>query len=86
MAVPRSQEPTELMMLGRRAEEVELLLDKYLDDASLANLSQVRIVHGSGTGTLRQIVRDILKSHPLVKSFRPGEKGEGGNGVTMVKL
>jgi len=60
--------------------------DKYLDDASLSALTQVRIVHGSGTGVLRQLVRDMLYSHPLVKSFRPGEKGEGGNGVTIVRL
>jgi DNA mismatch repair protein MutS2 len=78
--------PPELMMLGKRAEEVEYMLNKYLDDASLSALTQVRIVHGSGTGTLRQIVRDLLSSHPLVKSFRPGEKGEGGNGVTIVRL
>ncbi len=76
----------ELLLLGRRAEEVEHLLDNYLDDAALANLRQVRIVHGSGTGVLRQIVRDLLSSHPLVKSFRPGERGEGGNGVTVVRL
>jgi DNA mismatch repair protein MutS2 len=78
--------PQELMMLGKRAEEVESMLNKYLDDASLSALTQVRIVHGSGTGVLRQIVRDMLHSHPLVKSFRPGEKGEGGNGVTIVRL
>ena len=78
--------PPELMMLGKRAEEVEPMLNKYLDDASLSALTQVRIVHGSGTGTLRQIVRELLSSHPLVKSFRPGEKGEGGNGVTIVRL
>jgi DNA mismatch repair protein MutS2 len=78
--------PPELMMLGKRAEEVEYMLNKYLDDASLSALTQVRIVHGSGTGTLRQIVRDLLSSHPLVKSFRPGEKDEGGNGVTIVRL
>lgn len=76
----------ELLLLGKRAEEVEYLLNNYLDDAVLANLRQVRIVHGSGTGVLRQIVRDLLSSHPLVKSFRPGERGEGGNGVTVVRL
>jgi DNA mismatch repair protein MutS2 len=76
----------ELMMLGRRAEEVEDMLNKYLDDASLSALVQVRIVHGSGTGVLRQIVRDMLRTHPLVKSFRPGENNEGGNGVTIVRL
>ncbi len=78
--------PSELLMLGTRAEEVEPMLNKYLDDASLSVLTQVRIVHGSGTGTLRQIVRELLRSNPLIKSFRPGEKGEGGNGVTIVKL
>jgi DNA mismatch repair protein MutS2 len=83
---PTKVVPSELLMLGKRAEEVEPLLNKYLDDASLSALTQVRIVHGSGTGTLRQIVRELLRSHPLVKSFRPGEKGEGGNGVTIVKL
>ena len=83
---PTKVVPHELLMLGKRAEEVEPMLNKYLDDASLSTLTQVRIVHGSGTGTLRQIVRELLNSHPLVKSFRPGEKGEGGNGVTVVKL
>jgi DNA mismatch repair protein MutS2 len=77
---------SELLLLGKRAEEVEPLVNKYLDSASLANLRQVRIVHGSGTGTLRQIVRDLLRNHPLARSFRPGEKGEGGNGVTVVSL
>ena len=83
---PTKVVPPELMMLGKRAEEVEPMLNKYLDDASLSSLTQVRIVHGSGTGVLRQIVRDLLFSHPLVKSFRAGEKGEGGNGVTIVRL
>jgi len=78
--------PSELLLLGRRAEEVEELLNRYLDDAAMANLIQVRIVHGSGTGVLRQIVRDMLARHPLVKSFRPGERGEGGNGVTVARL
>jgi DNA mismatch repair protein MutS2 len=80
------QVPTELLLLGKRAEEVEELLNRYLDDATMAGLSQVRIVHGSGTGVLRQIVREMLPRHPLAKSFRPGERGEGGNGVTVVRL
>ncbi|MBE0431336.1 MAG: endonuclease MutS2 [Dehalococcoidia bacterium] len=76
----------ELDLRGKRADEVELALDDYLDSASLANLSQVRIIHGYGTGTVRQIVRDMLASHPLVLSFRPGEQGEGGDGVTIVSM
>lgn len=78
--------PHELLLLGKRADEVEDLLNAYLDSASLANLPQVRIVHGSGTGVLRQIVRDMLARHPLVKAFRPGGKGEGGNGVTVAVM
>ena len=76
----------ELDLRGRRAEEIEWLLDGYLNDASLSNLSEVCIIHGFGTGTVRSIVRELLASHPLSKSFRPGEKGEGGDGVTIVKL
>jgi len=76
----------ELDLRGKRADEVEPLLDDYLNEASLCSLSQVRIIHGIGTGTVRQIVRDILVSHPLVTSFRPGEQGEGGDGVTIVSM
>jgi len=78
--------PLELDLRGKRAEEVELALDDYLNEASLYGLSQVRIIHGIGTGTVRQIVREVLASHPLVTSFRAGEKGEGGDGVTMVSM
>jgi DNA mismatch repair protein MutS2 len=78
--------PLELHLLGKRADDVAPELERYLNDASVAGLSQVRIIHGYGTGTVRQIVRDTLASHPLVKSFRPGEKGEGGDGATVVKL
>ena len=76
----------ELDLRGKRAEEVELFLDDYLNEASLSTLSQVCIIHGIGTGTVRQIVREMLASHPLVSSFRPGEKGEGGDGVTIVSM
>jgi DNA mismatch repair protein MutS2 len=76
----------ELDLRGKRAEEVEPLLDDYLNEASLCSLGQVRIIHGIGTGTVRQIVREMLASHPLVASFRPGEQGEGGDGVTIVSM
>lgn len=61
-------------------------LDQYLNDAFMAGRRQVKIIHGKGTGTLRQAVADKLTGHPLVKSFRPGAYGEGGAGVTMVEL
>jgi DNA mismatch repair protein MutS2 len=76
----------ELDLRGKRAEEVEPLLDGYLNEASLSGLSRVRIIHGIGTGTVRQIVREVLASHPLVTSFQPGEQGEGGDGVTIVGM
>jgi DNA mismatch repair protein MutS2 len=78
--------PRELDLRGKRAMEVEPALDSYLNDASLASLSEARIIHGFGTGAVRNIVREILAVHPLVKSFRPGQKGEGGDGVTIVEL
>ncbi|HEY50017.1 MAG TPA: endonuclease MutS2 [Dehalococcoidia bacterium] len=84
---PKKPAPSlELDLRGKRADDVAPELDRYLNDASLASLSQVRVIHGFGTGTVRQIVREMLASHPLVKSFRPGERGEGGDGVTIVKL
>jgi|TARA_B100000315_G_C14456875_1_gene531822 DNA mismatch repair protein MutS2 len=67
-------------------DEALLKLDQYLNDAFMAGLYQVRVVHGKGTGTLRQAVREKLAKHPLVKSHRLGEYGEGGVGVTMVEL
>ena len=76
----------ELDLRGKRADEVVPELDTYLNDVFLSQLGQVRIIHGFGTGTVRQIVRDTLASHPLVKSFRYGEKVEGGDGVTVVEL
>jgi len=67
-------------------DEALLKLDKYLHDAFMAGLYQVKIIHGKGTGTLRQVVREQLATHPLVKSYRPGKYGEGEGGVTIVEL
>ena len=67
-------------------DEAILKLDKYLDDAFMAGLYQVRAIPGKGTGTLRQAVREQLAKHPLVKSYRPGIYGDGGAGVTIVEL
>ncbi len=67
-------------------DEAALKLDEYLHDAFVAGFYQVRVVHGKGTGTLRQEVSRQLARHPLVRSYRPGASGEGGAGVTMVEL
>ena len=63
-----------------------LKLDQYLDSAFMKNLYQVKIIHGRGTGTLRQEVQKMLNQHPLIESYRPGGYGEGGAGVTIVKI
>jgi len=67
-------------------DEALLKLDKYLHDAFMAGLYRVRVVHGKGSGTLRQVVRRQLAKHPLVQSYRIGVYGEGGAGVTIVEL
>jgi len=67
-------------------DEALIRLDKYLNDAFMAGLSSVCVVHGKGTGTLRRAIREYLARHSLVKSYRPGEYGEGGDGVTIVEL
>jgi DNA mismatch repair protein MutS2 len=82
----KSRVSLELDLRGKRAEEVEPLLDGYLNQASLSGLTRVRIIHGHGTGTVRQIAREALASHPLVTSFHPGEQSEGGDGVTIVSM
>jgi len=76
----------ELDLRGCRAEEALEKLDAFLDRARLQNAHQVRIVHGKGTGALKREVEKHLKTHPLVTSFRLGELGEGGWGVTVATL
>ncbi len=76
----------ELDLRGQRAEEALDALDRYLDAAYLAGLPWVRIIHGKGTGKLRQSVREALSGHPHIKSFESGGEKEGGDGVTVAKL
>ncbi len=75
-----------LDLRGARVEEALELLSRYLDDASLANLDRVTIIHGMGTGALRDAVRAAATAHPLVVSIRAGERGEGGDGATLISL
>jgi DNA mismatch repair protein MutS2 len=76
----------ELMLIGRTTDEVRDLVEKYLDDAFMAGVAHVRLVHGKGTGALRKAVRGVLSDHPLVASFRDGEPAEGGAGATVAVL
>jgi DNA mismatch repair protein MutS2 len=82
---PRAAAP-EIHLLGQRADEARDAVEKYLDDAFMAGLATVRVVHGRGTGTLRKVVRELLATHPLVESFRDGEPSEGGDGATVAVL
>ena len=83
---PARAVPGELLLLGRTTDEARTLVEQYLDDAFLAGLPAVRLVHGKGTGALRKAVRDLLATHPLVASFRDGEPAEGGTGATVAAL
>ena len=76
----------ELDLHAMTVDEAIPLLHDYLNDACLAGLKEVRIVHGKGTGTLRQAVMRDLKKHPLVKSFRIGGRFEGSTGATVAFL
>lgn len=75
---------TEINLIGKNSDDAVAALDKYLDDAYMSHLGSVRVVHGKGTGTLRQAVHRFLKGVPYVKSYKLGEFGEGDAGVTIV--
>ena len=76
----------ELHLRRLTVNEAIFELDRFLNTAFVSGLPQVRIVHGKGTGTLRQAVHKELSKHPLVSSYRLGDFGEGGAGVTIVEL
>jgi len=76
----------EVHLIGRTTDEARDILEKYLDDAFLAGMASVRIIHGKGTGALRRAVEELLAAHPLVTSHRSGEPHEGGAGATVAVL
>lgn len=77
---------SEINLIGKTVDEALALLDKYLDDAYLARLHQVTVIHGMGTGALRNAVQNHCKKCKYVKSYRMGEYGEGGYGVTVIEF
>lgn len=76
----------EINVIGQNVDAAIYVIDKYLDNCASANISPVRIVHGKGTGKLREGIHSFLKKHPHVKSFRIGTFGEGEMGVTVVEI
>ena len=76
----------ELDFRGHRVEEGLRAVDKYLDSAYLAGMNKVSLIHGKGTGVLRDAVRQYLAKHPFVASYRSGDYYEGGTGVTIVEF
>jgi DNA mismatch repair protein MutS2 len=76
----------ELRLIGKTTDEARDLLEEYLDDAFMAGLPSVRIIHGKGTGAVRRAVEDVLSTHPLVTTHRPGSASEGGGGATVAAL
>jgi DNA mismatch repair protein MutS2 len=84
--VEREMPDMQLDLRGSRVEEVLPAVDRYLNDAYLSGMPAVRILHGKGTGALRQAVRDQLAHHPLVKSYEAAPNAEGGDGVTVATL
>ena len=78
--------PPELHLLGMRADEALEALDRYLDEAVVIGMGQVRIVHGKGTGALRKVVKEALSKDSRVKAFRLGQWNEGQDGVTVAEL
>lgn len=85
---PAASEPVsiEVDLRGFRAAEVEEMLDRYLENAYRSGLPYVRIIHGKGTGTLRQVVREILNNHPAVSSHQLAPREQGGDGATVANL
>src|SRR6266849_424421 len=79
-------ETAELNLIGQRVDDALEASDKFLDRALLEGKQAVRIIHGFGTGALRKAVRDHLRKHPAVKSWRPGNENEGGDGATVAVL
>ena len=83
---PSPTATTEISLRGLRVDEAEPLLVKALDDAVLADLPYLRVIHGKGTGTLRQLVHDMLAADPRVKRFGFAPANQGGHGVTVVEF
>jgi DNA mismatch repair protein MutS2 len=86
LAAAEQKAQSELNVIGQTTDEAVDAVDKFLDEASLASLSKVRIVHGHGTGALRRAIAGLLDGHPHVSRFLPAPPDQGGAGATLVEL
>ena len=77
---------TEINLIGKTTDEALLELDKYIDDAYIAHIPVVRIIHGRGTGALKKAVNEFCRKSQIIKNYRPGDFTEGGDGVTVVSF
>jgi DNA mismatch repair protein MutS2 len=83
---PRTGSLTELNVIGNTVDEALDRLEKFLDESTVTDLRELRIVHGHGTGQLRRAIAAFLKEHPLVARFEPAPQNQGGGGATIVEL
>src|SRR6185295_15808845 len=83
---PESQTNAELNLIGKTTDEAVDLTDKFLDEAFLNGLSELRIIHGHGTGALRRAITELLADHPHVARFKAAAQDKGGTGATVVEL
>jgi DNA mismatch repair protein MutS2 len=84
--LPAGNGQSEINVIGQTTDTAVDAVDKFLDEASLASLSQVRIIHGHGTGALRRAIAELLKDHPHVARFASAPQDQGGSGATLVEL
>jgi len=86
MKIEKKDVAPEINLIGQTVEEAVATTDKYLDDAFLSQLPEVRIIHGHGTGRLKNAIAELLTEHPHVRRFHPAAQERGGSAVTIVEL
>ncbi len=86
LTLDTEESDSELNLIGKRTDEAEYLLDKYLDESFMNGLPRVRIIHGFGTGALKNFVHHFLKNHPHVLRYTFAETNQGGHGATIAEL
>jgi len=83
---PRTGVTSEINVIGSHSEEAVAKVERFLDEAMIAELRNLRIIHGYGTGQLRRSIAEFLRAHPFVSNFGPAPDDKGGGGVTLVEL